>query len=74
MNTSQSQCHAPNVDDVLSRGSRQLVATLPATEPYDAGAASKRLFGGRLVEIAAQMCGGLCVSNHHLDHAFGGRK
>lgn len=79
MNTrdSVSNCHAPNVDDVLSGKDsglpKRIIAGQPAYQDEDATAASRRLFGGRVIDMATQMCGGLCVSNSHLAHAFGGK-
>jgi len=77
MNTREtvSNCHAPNVDDVLGRGlPKRIVAERSyQDDSEDPAAASRRLFGGRVIDMASQMCGGLCVSNSHLTAAFGGK-
>jgi hypothetical protein len=79
MNTrvSVSNCHAPDVDDVLSGNNsglpKRIIAQQPAYQHEDPSDTSRRLFGGRVIDMATQMCGGLCVSNSHLAHAFGGK-
>lgn len=68
-----SNCHAPDFDEIpggKDRKSLQIAADPSVDEPIDLTKIGQRLLG-RVVNVGGQMCGGLCVSNARLEHAFG---